>query len=274
MKKTNYLFISSVLILWTASAVCAADQPMPPGHPKIDLPQQTTTHEKTTTITGKVLESTNSGGYSYIYLRKANGEKIWIAVKEAKITVGEQMSFREGLVMTKFESKTLKRTFDSIVFSDGIISQSRPEVVKTAPKDLSVPVIPASGNDKQQQKIKIGSKSAVASKEKISVSKATGANAYTVAEAYKKSAQLDKKTVTVRGKVVKASTGIMKRTWLHIQDGTGSQAKGTHNLVCTTKGTANVGDVITVSGTLAKNRDFGSGYKYNVIIEDATVSTK
>jgi len=274
MKKTNYLLVSSVLILWAASALCAADQPMPPGHPKIDLPAQSATHEQSTALSGKVLESTNSGGYSYVLLQKKGGEKIWVAVKETKISVGDQMSFMEGLVMTKFESKTLKRTFDSIVFSNGVISQSRPEVVKTAPKDLSVPVVPVTSNGKKQQKIKIGSKSAVASKEKISVSKATGPNAYTVAEAYKKSAQLDKKTVTVRGKVVKASTGIMKRTWLHIQDGTGSQAKGTHNLVCTTKGTANVGDVITVSGTLAKNRDFGSGYKYNVIIEDATVSTK
>jgi hypothetical protein len=273
MKKTVYLLVSSLHILCASSALCA-DQSIPPNHPKFDLPQQTTTHEKTTTISGKVLESTNSGGYSYIHLLKTSGEKIWIAVKETKITTGEQMSFREGLVMTKFESKTLKRTFDSIIFSNGIIPQTKSDSTKAAPKNLSVPVMPSSSDTKNQPKVVLGSKSAVTSKEKISVTKASGLNAYTVAETYKKSAQLDKKTVTVRGKVVKASTGIMKRTWLHIQDGTGFQAKGTHNLVCTTKGTANVGDVITVSGTLAKDRDFGSGYKYNVIIEDATVSIK
>jgi hypothetical protein len=66
----------------------------------------------------------------------------------------------------------------------------------------------------------------------------------------------------------------MKKTWIHIQDGSGSQAKGTHNLVFTTKGTANVGDVITVSGTVAKDRDFGYGYRYKVILEDAVIMEK
>jgi hypothetical protein len=64
----------------------------------------------------------------------------------------------------------------------------------------------------------------------------------------------------------------MKKTWIHIQDGTGSQAKGNHNLVCTTRGSANVGDIITIRGTLAKNRDFGYGYRYDVIIEDVAIS--
>jgi polyribonucleotide nucleotidyltransferase len=213
----------------------------------------------------------NSGGYSYINIQKKDGEKIWIAVKETKVTVGDQMSFLEGLVMKDFKSATLKRTFDSIIFSNGIIPQSQPEIVKTAPKDLSVPVVTGSDGSRKD-KVVLGSKSAVPSKGKISVAKAKGPNAYTVAETYKKSAALDKKTVVVHGKVVKVSTGIMKKTWIHIQDGTGSQAKGNHNLVCTTKGSANVGDVITVRGILAKNRDFGYGYRYDVIIEDAAIS--
>jgi hypothetical protein len=66
----------------------------------------------------------------------------------------------------------------------------------------------------------------------------------------------------------------MKKTWIHIQDGSGSQSKGTHNLVFTTKDTANVGDVITVSGTVAKDRDFGYGYRYPVILEDAVIKEK
>ena len=62
----------------------------------------------------------------------------------------------------------------------------------------------------------------------------------------------------------------MGKNWIHIQDGTGTQAKGTHNLVCTSSEMAKVGDVITVSGTLAKDRDFGSGYRYDAIVENAT----
>jgi len=256
------------------AAANAAEQGIPPNHPKSELPAQTATHERTDQITGTVLESMNSGGYSYISLQKKSGGKLWIAVPETKITVGRQMSFKEGLVMTNFQSKTLKRSFDSIIFSNGIISQSQTAAATTPPKDLSVPPVSISAGSGKKQKIVIGSQPAVASKEKVSVPRAKGPHAHTVAEVYRDSAKLNNKKVVVSGKVVKASSGIMKKTWIHLQDGTGSQAKGTHNLVCTTKSTANVGDIITVSGTLAKDRDFGSGYRYKVILENSSINGK
>ena len=263
-----------ITLFFTAISVVYAEQNIPPNHPKIELPAQTTTHEHTNQITGKVIESMNSGGYSYINLQKTDGGKVWLAVPETKITVGEQMSFKEGLVMTNFQSKTLKRSFDSIIFSNGIIQQPKAEGIKTPPKDLSVPTIPTSTDPRNKQKIVIGSQPAVTSKEKITVTRAKGPNSYTVEGVYRNSARLNNKKVVVRGKVVKASTGIMKKTWIHIQDGSGSQSKGTHNLVFTTKDTANVGDVITVSGTVAKDRDFGYGYRYPVILEDAVIKEK
>jgi len=116
-----------------------------------------------------------------------------------------------------------------------------------------------------------GSKGAAAAKEgKISVTKATGANAYTVEGAFVNSAKLNKQKVVIRGKVVKVSSGIMGKNWFHLQDGTGSAAKGTHDLVVTSKDTVSMGDVVTATGTLGKDRDFGAGYKYSVIVEDAT----
>jgi hypothetical protein len=116
-----------------------------------------------------------------------------------------------------------------------------------------------------------GSKAAATVKEtRISVPKAAGANAYTVEGAFANSAKLNKQKVVVRGKVVKISSGIMGKNWIHLQDGTGTSAKGTHDLVFTSRDTAATGDVVTASGTLAKDRDFGSGYRYSVIIEDAT----
>jgi hypothetical protein len=102
--------------------------------------------------------------------------------------------------------------------------------------------------------------------------KATGANAHTIQEIFADSAKLNKKSVVVRGKVVKVSSGIMGKNWIHIQDGTGNQAKKNHNLVCTSKSMADVGDVVTVSGILAKDKDFGGGYKYTAIVEEATIS--
>jgi hypothetical protein len=134
----------------------------------------------------------------------------------------------------------------------------------------SVPA--AAGKDKSASG---GSKAATSAKDaKISVAKATGANAQTVQEIFANSAKLNKKKVVVRGKVVKVSVGIMGKNWIHIQDGTGSQAKKNHNLVCTSQDIADVDDIVTVSGVLAKDKDFGGGYKYNAIVEEATISKK
>jgi hypothetical protein len=107
--------------------------------------------------------------------------------------------------------------------------------------------------------------------EPIKVEKAKGTDAYSVSETYEKAAELDKKTVVVRGKVVKVSTGIMGKNWVHLRDGSGDPGKGTNNLVVTTKDVPKVGDVVTAKGTLHKDKDFGSGYKYRVIVEEATV---
>ena len=75
----------------------------------------------------------------------------------------------------------------------------------------------------------------------------------------------------IRGKVVKVTAGIMGKNWFHIQDGTGSPAKGDYDLTCTTSEDLPGKDaVVTVTGTLARNRDFGSGYFYSVIVENAT----
>lgn len=211
------------------------------------------------TISGKVIQTMNAAGYSYILIEQADGTRQWVAVSEQPIKVGAEMEFKPGAVMENFPSKTLNRTFDKIVFSDGVVSGGGKGAV----------VDPGKG-----QGVSPGSQGAAADKgKKISVPKATGSNAVTVEEAYKNSAKLNKKKVVVRGQVVKVSVGIMNKTWIHIQDGTGSEKKKTHNLVCTSAAdSADVGDVITITGTLIKDKDFGAGYKYNVIIEDAKVT--
>jgi hypothetical protein len=105
----------------------------------------------------------------------------------------------------------------------------------------------------------------------IKVEKAKGADAYTVSEIYEMAGKLDKKTVSVRGKVVKVSKGIMGKNWVHLQDGSGDAGTGTNNLVATTQDVPKVGDVVTAKGTLYKDKDFGAGYLYKVIVEEATV---
>ncbi len=203
-------------------------------------------------ISGKVVETMNAGGYTYVCLEKG-GQKTWVAVPEMKgVTVGKEMTFAPGQVMTNFASKSLNRTFEAIVFSSG------PMATGAVPQ-------PKPG-------AATGSKALVSPLDKtVKVEKATGANAYTVAEVWAKRAKLDKKQVNVKGKVVKVSKQIMNRNWVHIQDGSGDQKQGTHNLVVTSQDAPEVGDVVTISGTVAKDKDFGAGYLYKVIVENATI---
>lgn len=90
---------------------------------------------------------------------------------------------------------------------------------------------------------------------------------YKIGDVYSKKDALDKKQISVRGKVTKVSAGIMNRTWVHLQDGKGKE----HDLTVTTSQDAPaVGKTVTATGTLAKGKDFGSGYYYDVILEQAT----
>ncbi|MDY0108393.1 MAG: hypothetical protein RBT60_00460 [Candidatus Krumholzibacteria bacterium] len=91
----------------------------------------------------------------------------------------------------------------------------------------------------------------------------------TVAEVWAERAALVGGEVAVRGRVVKFLPGIMGKNWLHLRDGTGDQ--DTNDLTVTTQATVQVGDLITVRGKIAVDRDFGAGYRYQVIMEDAAV---
>ena len=103
---------------------------------------------------------------------------------------------------------------------------------------------------------------------------AADAKVQTVAALNQDKAGLAGKTISAQGKVVKVNNGIMDRNFVHVQDGTGDAAKGTNNLVVTSKQTAAVGDQVTISGTVVLNRDFGSGYSYPLLIEGASITPK
>jgi hypothetical protein len=200
-------------------------------------------------LSGKVVETMSSGGYTYALIEKGD-KKIWVAVPQTIITKGQTVTFLPGAEMANFQSKTLNRTFDKIIFSAGV----------------------ATGESSQGDAGSVASKGAiVAPAEKIKVKKASGPDAYTVAEIYKNIERLDNKKASVKGKVVKVSTGIMNMTWIHLQDGSGDPKKGTHDLVVTTGETAEVGSIVTATGTMAKDKDFGSNYKYKAIMEKASL---
>jgi len=96
------------------------------------------------------------------------------------------------------------------------------------------------------------------------------ANPMTVAALNQNKASLAGKTISASGKVVKVNNGIMGRNFVHVQDGTGDAS--TNNLIVTSKQTAKVGDLVNVSGVVVLNRDFGSGYSYPLLIEEASIT--
>jgi hypothetical protein len=220
--------------------------PLPKGHPAVAAPRENPP------ITGKVLKTMDSGGYTYVYLQQKKGQKVWVAFPKTKVAVGKKVSLVPGEEFKNFKSKTLDRTFDRIIFSLGPVPKKG---AKGAAKSAAVP----------------GSKAAVVAAENVKIDKATDANAYTVAELFANKGMLNGKKVVVKGKVVKVSQHIMKRNWIHLQDGTGSPDKKNHDLVVTTQALPADGQTITVKGTLMKDKDYGSGYKYDVLIDNAEI---
>jgi hypothetical protein len=248
------MMIALIMMIGVGAAFAANEKPA--SEPAVKKPSVKPLQEENSgNISGKVVETMNAGGYTYVCV-EMNKKKTWVAVPEMKVTVGSNMSFQPGSVMPNFTSKTLNRTFDSIVFSGGPVAAGA----------KAAPAMPGGAP------AHAGSKANVASLDKnIKVEKAAGDNAFTIGELYAKSTDLNKKQVAVKGKVVKFSQGIMGKNWVHIQDGSGDQQKGTHDLVATTQDAAAVGDIVTVTGTFAKDKDFGAGYSYKAIIEDAKV---
>jgi hypothetical protein len=248
--------ISVVALGMVLAAGTAAAAPEKPKSPAKKAPTVKTESAKDAEPSGKVMETMDAAGYTYVRLEK-DGRQTWVAVPQMKVAKGATMSFQPGQTMTNFESKSLNRTFDAIVFSAG---PAGPAGTSLPPGHPGVPAGAAGPS---------GSKAQVARKDKtIKVEKASGENAYTIAQVFAKRSSLNGKQITVRGQVVKISKGIMGRNWVHLQDGTGDQAKGTHDLVVTCMEVPEVGDVVTATGPLRKDRDFGAGYLFKAILED------
>ena len=220
---------------------------------------------------GKVMQKMDASRYTYIRLDDGAGNETWAAVPQTQLEIGEQITLTGGTVMRNFNSKALNRTFDSIIFATGVIRAAGDKNVQTpaatmAGSDVMRSGMPAHGLTPASSG---GSNRATVPFTDLKVEKSTAQNAYTVSELFEKAASLNKQKVTVRGQVVKVNPNIMGKNWLHIQDGTGDPAKNTHDLVVTATAIAEKGAIISLEGILAADKDFGSGYRYDVIVEDA-----
>lgn len=92
---------------------------LPEGHPKTDgsaAKAPAGAPALTAAITGKVVETVDGGGYTYLCVEK-EGEKTWAAVPASPVKVGQEVTLAPGNTMKNFESKSLKRTFEKIIFT-------------------------------------------------------------------------------------------------------------------------------------------------------------
>jgi hypothetical protein len=204
---------------------------------------------------GTVVATENAGQYIYVQI-DIEGEHIWFAAPASEYSLGEKVVAPPGgLPMKDFYSETLDRTFDMVYFVGKISHVNAPKEEALPPghppiDEAKIPTldeIDLSGIERPE-----GGK--------------------TVAEIHEQQDALAGKPVLVRGKAVKVANGILGKNWIHLRDGSGEE--GSNDLTLTTAGIVQVGETITARGTLVQDKDFGSGYKYDVLLEDADIQTK
>jgi hypothetical protein len=202
---------------------------------------------ETQSFSGEVLEVQNVDSYTYVRLKSAGGE-IWAAVPKTPVKVGSRITVGNAMTMHDFDSKTLKKHFDRIVFGQLVDAAGKAQAAAPMSAAPAAPAAPP-----------------------VRVAKAPGQEGRTVAEVVANRVALKGKPVLVHGQVVKVNLGIMGKNWLHVRDGSGSGSEGTNDVLVTSKDVASVGDIVTARGTVRTDVDLGSGYNYPVLIEDAVV---
>lgn len=200
----------------------------------------------------KVVEFTNAAGYTYI-LGSENGKEYWIATRETPVEKGEVLYFTEAMEMKNFKSKSLNKTFDKILFVNEV--SSSPSAAGRSKKDVL---------SSAHTVIKSGTNAGV------SVEPLPGG--MTVKEIYEKLKELNGKKIKIKGIVTRYNPNIMGRNWIHIQDGTSFNNHA--DITVTSKNETRKGETIIVEGVLATDKDFGAGYRYDAIIENATITTE
>ena len=193
----------------------------------------------------KVKEVLQTGTYTYLFVNE-NEEDYWMAISKTDIKIDDHLFYEDAVVMKDFKSDELDRTFDKILFVG--------EIGGVKLQEANVP------NDSIHNPLTKEDK-----KPEISVGRAP--DGITIAELFEQAADYANKKVIIRGQVVKINSGIMDRNWVHLQDGTGESGKT--DLTFTTQEEVTIGDIVTLEGTVAIDKEYGAGYVYPLIVENA-----
>ena len=228
--KAIYLIIISALILFG----CKSEQDQ-------DLTEKDV--QKNEAHIATVIDKIPAKGYTYLQVSESKND-YWIAVPTMEIEIGETVYFSRFMVMEDFSSENIDKSFDEILFVEDARKSPTPDEMKN---------IHSGATSTEKQEIKV---------EPLK-------DGITVQQLYDDKSAFNGKVVKVKGQVTKFNKQIMKRNWIHIQDGTG--AENEFDLVITSNTDVQVGDIIIAEGKVAVDKDFGAGYFFPVMIEEAQI---
>lgn len=208
-------------------------------------------------VKGDVLEVLNVENFTYLRLNTHAGE-MWTAVINTPVKKGAVVTIKDVIVMSNFESKILKRTFPTILFGNLVVSGGD----TGSSSNTRLPLVMGTYYLALAQKWDT---------KNIRTTKTRDVNARTIAEIIKKSDELKDTSVLLSGSVVKYNPDIMGKNWVHLRDGSGSAADNTDDILVTTSNQVKLNDVVTFKGIVRISKDFGAGYAYKVLVEEATL---
>jgi hypothetical protein len=208
---------------------------------------------------GKVVETMEANTYTYVRV-ECRGESRWAAGPRTAVQIGDELAIPTEMVMFDFHSESLDRGFEEIYF---VTELAPPEEKSTTPQAAMNP----HGGD--EPTAEHGAPRPAKQSDLSGIEVPEGG--LRIAQLWAKRAELAGQEVLVRGRVTKYNGGILDRNWIHLQDGSGNEEDGTHDLAVTTQMTSAVGEEITVRGTVAVDQDFGSGYRYSLLLEKAKI---
>ena len=216
-------------------------------------------------VRGTGLETMDSGGYTYALLETAQDTR-WVATQQTTVEVGDIVQVSEGMAMTDFASKTLDRTFDVVYFTGALTNLSKVEMPEGHPNTAFPPGHPGTEGAAKPD--------AMDEPEAMDTAVAELEPGQNIAYVYANKDSLVGQQVSLRGKVVKYNANILGTNFIHIQDGSGDMADGSADLTVTTTAEAAVGQTVVVTGNIILDKDFGAGYSFPVMMEDATVTVE
>jgi hypothetical protein len=183
--------------------------------------------------------------------------------------MGDVVQIGTAMPMADFTSKTLDRTFDVLYFVDGLQNLSAPVDANAGTSGAMPEGHPALEMPAGHPSIDGTVGNAAADSTVAAVEPGQD-----IAWVHANRDSLAGQPVSLRGKVVKYNEGIRGWNFIHLQDGSGDGADGSNDLTVTSKATAAVGETVVVTGTVILDKDFGAGYTFPVLIEDATIKVE